>query len=97
MASDLQQQIERVQAKTRVISEKYIALKAALDSSRAEISELKARLIARDEDVRQLQTKLEDLTVAAHVTANTGDIESARTMIADLVRDIDRCIADLLE
>ncbi|MCM1032838.1 MAG: hypothetical protein NC405_03685 [Odoribacter sp.] len=97
MASDLQQQIDRVQAKTRVLGEKYMALKANYDSARSEISDLKARLLARDNEVRQLHVKIENLTVATYVNASAGDLDSSRAIIADLVREIDRCITDLLE
>ena len=41
--------------------------------------------------------KVEYLSVASTVRLTGDDLASARTMVADLVREIDRCIADLLE
>ncbi len=97
MASDLQQQIERVQAKTRVLGEKYRAVKQQRDAAREEVAGLKAQLLARDSQLEQLKQQVEYLTVASAVNNTTGDLETTRAIIAGLLRDIDRCITDLLE
>ena len=97
MASDLQQQIERVQAKTRVLGEKYKLVKQQRDAAREEIADLRAQLLARDASVEQLKQRVEYLTVASAVNNTTGALESTRAIIAGLLRDIDRCITDLLE
>lgn len=97
MASDLQQQIERVAAKTRVIGEKYVALKAAYESSRDEISMLKAQLLARDEEVKQLKNRIESVTLATHFNTSAASLDDSRAIVANLVKEIDRCIADILE
>lgn len=97
MASDLQQQLESIRAKALVMVEKHDRLKQAYDAARAEISDLKAQVIARDEELERLRMKVEYLSIASTVRLTGDDLASARTMVADLVREIDRCIADLLE
>lgn len=97
MAADLSTQIENVLAKTRVVSEKYRLLSAELGNAKAEISQLKAQALARDKEIEQLRMQVEYLTVASTVRVTGDDLQSTRQMVADLVREIDRCIAILKE
>ena len=97
MPSDLQQQLENVRAKARVVTEKYHHLKRAYDAAKDEISGLKAEILARDEELEQLKLKVEYLSIASTVRVTGDDLASTRAMVADLVREIDRCLADLRE
>ncbi len=97
MPSDLQQQLENVRAKAHVVTEKYHHLKEAYDAARNEISSLKAEILARDEELEQLKLKVEYLSIASTVRITGDDLASTRAMVADLVREIDRCLADLKE
>ena len=95
MASDLQKQLESVRAKALVVSEKYAHLKAAYDKAQLEISELKAKALAREEEIQRLSMQVEYLTVASSVRLSGDDLASAKALIADLVREIDRCLVEL--
>lgn len=97
MASDLQQQIDRVKAKTQVLSEKYKLLAAKYDEARAEISNLKAQVLADTETIERLRVKAEYLSVASNINPSAADLQATRSLIADLIREIDRSIADLVE
>ncbi len=48
-------------------------------------------------DNELLQQELEYLKMARVVAPNLDDVEKARTTISTLVRDIDKCIAQLNE
>lgn len=97
MAKDLQQQIERIRAKTTVVVEKYARLNAAWMAAKEEITDLKAQVLARDEEIERLRLQVEYLTVASTVRITGDDLKATRAMVADLVREIDRCISDLKE
>ena len=97
MAADLQQQIERVRAKSRVLIEKYLALRRSYDELRNENTDLKAQIIARDGDLEKLRLQVEYLTVASTVRHSQGDLAATRATIAELIREIDSCIEDLKE
>lgn len=97
MHSDLQQQIERVRAKTLVLSEKYMMMKASLEEARAQITELKAKVMSRDKTIQDLRAKAEYLSVASIIEHDVGSVEASRAIIADLLREVDRCIRDLVE
>ena len=97
MAVKLEQQLESIRAKALVVSEKYLHLRESYLAQKAEISDLRAQLLARDEEIQQLRTKVEYLSIASTVSLTGDDLAATRAMVADLVREIDRCLADLAE
>lgn len=97
MARDFKQQLDSVSAKLLVLSERYHKLDESYRAARAEITELKATLLAHEREIDRLKVDNEYLTVASTVGGNRENREAVRALIADLVRDIDRCITDLLE
>lgn len=97
MAVNLQQQLDRVSAKARLLLEKYRMLndeKAALES---ENERLKADVLSRDRELEKLRREIEYQHVATTIAPDRTDLAQTRTLITNLVRDIDRCIADLMD
>ena len=93
MAIDLQQQLERVNAKTTLVLEKYALQR--LEQARAEIARLNDELRRSRQSIEALEMRLEYLSVS-HTVASSGDeLQRAKAMISELVREIDLCIADL--
>ncbi len=95
MALDLQQQLERVAAKTTLVFEKYALMQKRLEEARAEVARLNEELERGRREREALELRIEYLTVSHTVAASGPELEAAREMIAELVRDIDSCIADL--
>lgn len=95
MASDFIEQVNRIRAKASVIVEKYAKTEEAYKAAREEITQLKAMLLARDKEIEKLRMQVEHLSIASVVKVSGDDLESTRAMVADLVREIDRCIVDL--
>ena len=95
MAIDLQQQLERVNAKTTLVLEKYALMQQRLEQARAEIARLNDDLRRSRQSIEALEMRLEYLSVS-HTVASSGDeLQRAKAMISELVREIDLCIADL--
>jgi len=95
MAIDLQQQLERVNAKTTLVLEKYALMQQRLSQARAEIARLNDELRRSRQSIEALEMRLEYLSVS-HTVASSGDeLQRAKAMISELVREIDLCIADL--
>lgn len=95
MAIDLQQQLERVNAKTTLVMEKYALMQQRLEQARAEIARLNDELRRSRQSIEALEMRLEYLSVS-HTVASSGDeLQRAKAMISELVREIDLCIADL--
>lgn len=95
MAENLADQLARVRSKASILTEKYVRLKEAYEAERRAATGLRAELKARDAEIEQLRLKVEYLSIASTVKMGSDDVQSARAMLADLVREIDRCIADL--
>ena len=95
MAIDLRQQLERVNAKTTLVLEKYALMQQRLEQARAEIARLNDELRRSRQSIEALEMRLEYLSVS-HTVASSGDeLQRAKAMISELVREIDLCIADL--
>ena len=97
MASDLNQQLENIRAKTRVVGVKYRHLLEAYNEAKQEISSLKAEVLAQKNEIQNLKAQNEYLSIASTVRMTGDDLKATKAMIADLVREIDRCLIDLKE
>ena len=97
MAIDLRQQLERVNAKTTLVLEKYALMQERLAQARAEIESLRQQLVQQQRKVEELELQRQYLTLSHPVAPGADDTRRALDMIDGLVRDIDRCIADIAE
>jgi len=95
MALDLRQQLERVNAKTTLVVERYALMQQRLAQARAEIERLNEELRRSRQSIEAMELKIEYLSVSHTVAPTPAELESTKTLIAELVREIDRCIADL--
>ena len=97
MANELQQTLARIINKSNILVEKYHALMSA----NAELASKKEQLVEEIEKMKRanelLQQENEYLKLARVVAPDLNDVENARTTISTLVRDIDKCIAQLNE
>lgn len=95
MADNINSQLARVKAKATVLVEKYTTLKDAFDRQKEQIESLRAQLIVKEKQLEEVRLKAEHLSIASTVKLSGDDLQATRDMVADLVREIDRCIADL--
>ncbi|MBR5640491.1 MAG: hypothetical protein IKW83_12340 [Muribaculaceae bacterium] len=97
MANELQQTLARIINKSNILVEKY----HALETANAEMASEKEQLVEEIEKMKRanelLQQENEYLKLARVVAPDLNDVEHARTTISTLVRDIDKCIAQLNE
>ena len=95
MANELQQTLARIINKSNILVEKYHALMSA----NAELASEKEQLVEEIEKMKRanelLQQENEYLKLARVVAPDLNDVENARATISTLVRDIDKCIAQL--
>ncbi len=97
MAVDLKHQLDRVTAKADLIIQCCLSLTRERDEALGRIAELEATLAARDKELAQMRVENENLRVVSAVWPDRSEVEKARSLISELVRDIDRCILDLKE
>lgn len=97
MATDLQTRLNSLKAKTQVLVEKYTALEADRRRLEALLAERDEAIGQRDRLIADLQRRIEYLRASVAVSPSREDVEQTRSLIAGLVREIDKCILDLTD
>lgn len=95
MAKELQETLSRIAEKHRFLAARYQALLDQNNSLKERVAELENQVADRDSRLEKLETRSEYLEISSAIAPNFSELESTRDMVAELVREIDRCIADL--
>ncbi|MCI9285046.1 MAG: hypothetical protein HFJ91_04475 [Muribaculaceae bacterium] len=95
MAVSLQQRIDKIKSKAALLSERNKALSEACRAAEARIADLEEANEKLLRQVRDRDREIERLKVASVLSPDHKDVEQARQFISSLVRDIDKCIAQL--
>jgi peptidoglycan hydrolase CwlO-like protein len=67
------------------------------DNAQHTIQELLKTLKEREKEVEELKLKVNYLTMSSSIAPDNETLDKTAAIITGLVRDIDRCIADLKE
>lgn len=97
MAVELQQIIDRVNAKTQILLDRYALIRQRREEAEAKVAELEATLEMVRAENEDLRRQVEFLRIATTIVPDRKDVERSRSMLSELVREIDKCIADLNE
>ncbi len=96
MSEHLHTRIERIKAKALVISEKCAKLRQEAIESRGEIARLENELRVRDRTIEELERKIEFMAIVDNIgSIHGGDTRMTRSFLEELVREIDKCIAEI--
>ena len=95
MAIELQQTLARIINKSNILVEKYHALEQANGQLAREKEQLVEEIEQMKRENERMSQELEYLKMARALAPNLDDVEKARATISTLVRDIDKCIAQL--
>lgn len=93
----LQQSVERLSAKMLVFSERFQWICTQRDEALSRISDLEQQLQSLQKRVDDLVKENEFLKIATTLAPTRRDVEHTRELLSSLVREIDKCIADLKE
>ncbi len=97
MSADLQKTVERLRAKMLVVSDRFSLICDQRDKALERIAALETELAAANTKVSRLEQEVEFLRIATTIAPERKDVEQTRALLTQLVRDIDKCIADLKE
>ncbi len=97
MAGNLQQRLDSLGSKAQLLTSRYEQLLAEKRVADAKISELNTLAERQKKEIDVLRQKLEHLRVVTTITPSRADVERSRAILSQLVRDIDKCIAELTE
>lgn len=97
MASDLQPRIDRVKSKAHLLTERYAKLTDYARHADETIGQLQATVDRQTKEINSLRQQIEYLQVVSAIAPKREDVELSRAFLAELVRDIDKCINELSE
>lgn len=95
MSENVQELTSRIAAKVSVIAERQQLLVSRIEAERAEKERLARRVAELESELRQLKADKEYLSVMRAVAPTDEEARRNRTLLNGLVREIDRCIAEL--
>lgn len=95
MSDNVQDITSRLKAKMAVVAERQALLVSRIEEERAEAARLRTRVNELTAEVAKLKADVEYLTVMRAVAPTASQVEQGRARLAGLVREIDRCIAEL--
>lgn len=84
-----------IRAKVQVILDRQQMLVREIEAQRAVNQQLESEIAKLRQELARLHADNEYLTMATVLAHKREDVERTRSLLAGLVRDIDRCIADL--
>lgn len=95
MDADLEQTLRRISEKSRFLIERYKVLRERNERANERIAQLENELALRDKELETLRLQVQYNSLSSSLAPDRESLESTHAMIADLVREVDRCIADL--
>ena len=97
MAVDLEELIERLQRKMLVLVDKYRLLESEKKSVDEENARLKAEIENLKKQLEQTNTDKEFLRIARNISNTPEQLAENKAVLVRLVRDVDKCIAQLTD
>ena len=97
MAGNLQQRLDSLKGKMQLIVERYAKLTDYARRADATIADLRATIDSPAKEIALLNQEIEYLKVVSVLTPKREDVQQSRAMLAELLRDIDKCINELSE
>lgn len=95
MAGNLQQRIDKIEAKGALLAERFAMLRDAKHQAEVKISDMEATIAGLNHTIDDLKRQIEYLKVASVLTPDHHDVEDTRAKLSELVREIDKCINQL--
>lgn len=95
MAANLQERIEKIQAKAALMVDRYERLRRMLDEANVRIEDLTATVERQRREIAERDRQIEYLKVASVLTPDHRDVGATRALLSELVREIDKCINQL--
>lgn len=94
---DLSEQLSRIGHKAELLVTRYATLKEANRELRSRELDLTAEIEALRTANERLRIELEYLRVSSAIAPDADSLRRAKATLAELVREIDACVADLIK
>ncbi len=87
------ERIELFISKFEQVSTENKKLREQVEMLDAQLGRYKETIKIKEEKIRELEQKIDQLQVAGAFSSSSADVKEARQNISRLVREIDKCIA----
>lgn len=97
MADDLESRISRIESKLVVMLEKYRRLEAEKEEYQRKTAELAGDVDKLTKQIEQLKLDNDYLRMARAINSSAAELSQSKAILTQLVRDVDKCIAQLTD
>ncbi len=97
MAGNLQQRLDILRSKAQLLTERYLTLLDEKREADATIEQLNKEMERQRKEMDIMRQQIESLQVVTTLVPSRENVERSRAILAELVRDIDKCINELTE
>jgi hypothetical protein len=97
MAADLQSRINNLRSKAELLTGRYRMLVQQKQQCDLKVQELEATVKRQQREIEILHQQIENLQVVTTIAPSRENVEHSRAILSQLVRDIDKCIAELTD
>ncbi|MCM1005920.1 MAG: hypothetical protein NC402_06470 [Prevotella sp.] len=95
MSANIPDILKNLGGNLKLLTDKYLLVKAERDSALAECQELKEQVQKLTALLEQANTQIEYLRISHKVAPTQDDVLRSRILITELVKKVDKCIAQL--
>ncbi|MDE5838566.1 MAG: hypothetical protein K2K52_07840 [Paramuribaculum sp.] len=95
MADALRQRLDRIESKTALLRKKIVDLRDSHNADMSRISNLEKSNLMQNKEIEKLNAQVQYLSLSHTIAPKTEEVLKSRDILAQLVREIDRCIADI--
>ncbi len=96
MAKDLAEQLARIGHKAELLTTRYSVMRQENKRLHALLDEREAELLALKGKLEKISLEAEHLKISSAIAPDTATLAGTRAFIANLVREIDACVDDLI-
>ncbi|MCM1483965.1 MAG: hypothetical protein NC043_06490 [Muribaculaceae bacterium] len=97
MAGNLQQRLDSLKSKAEILTSRYRRLADEKRAADSMIADLRLTIERQRKEMSQLRQEVEYLSVVTTITPKRENVEQARVILSELIREIDKCITDLTD
>lgn len=97
MAGNLQQRLDSIRSKALVLTQRHQQLMQRQAQAEAQIETLRSQLAKSEQLIARQRQQIEQLQVVTTITPSREAVERSRAFLSGLMRDIDKCIAELTD
>ena len=97
MADDLESRISRIESKLVAMLEKYRRLEAEKEEYQRKTAELAGDVDKLTKQIEQLKLDNDYLRMARAINSSAAELSQSKAILTQLVRDVDKCIAQLTD